>query len=267
MRNIAQAIDASLFERARFFVKRRQAVALAAELGLSPLTSVELCTLETLATILAHVARPIPTLIDVGAHLGAFAEPASQVLKAVEVVCVEPHTAHHPAIRARLSRIRHHILGCALSDRPGVGTLHVHADTSMSSLLDVDRSALGREFATYDQDAIDSSTVPVSTLDCELSKLGLDPPFFLKVDTQGTELRILEGATKSLQQTTAVLVEHMFTTPYIHASSFHALVSFMHRHGFTCAAPTSLTRRATHRVSAVDLLFVANPIPETWPAR
>jgi len=258
MRPIARAIEASLSRRARRFVTRQRLKTLERELGLPTSSDADLDTLETLATIASYVRTPIATIIDVGAHQGAFAEPASRVLGADEVVCIEPLRALHESLRARMGNIKHSILPCALSDRPGRASLHVHLDTSMSSLLDVNRTTLSREFSSYDHSSIGAVEVAVSTLDDELRCLSVKPPFLIKLDTQGTELRILHGATRSLQKAAAVLVEHMFTTPYVGASTFLDLVMFMADHGFACAAPTRMLRRSSHKVSAVDLLFVSS---------
>lgn len=125
----------------------------------------------------------------------------------------------------------------------------------MNSLLPSDREILTREFDTYDHDRSDSVAVEIDTLDCALAKLKLPTPYFLKLDTQGTEVRVLRGAQRTLENTSAVLVEHMFTTPYLKSSKFSELIEYLMEHGFECSAVTHIKHRSTHRVSAVDFLF------------
>jgi FkbM family methyltransferase len=254
---LVQRIHASLYERARWFARRSRLGQLSDELGLGSSSEIDIETAETLATIKAHLHGQVRTIIDVGAHVGGFAEPAMRVLGADEVVCIEPFLPLHARLHERLMGLKHRILDCALADTPGDGTLYAHADPSMNSLLDSERDILAGHFDTYDHRAIEPLPIRVSTLDDELATLCLDEPFFIKLDTQGTELRILRGARQTLQRAAAILVEHMFTTPYLGQASFSDLIGFLAERRFGCAAVTSITRRKTHVVSAVDFLFVA----------
>lgn len=255
MSSLNRRLRESVHERARYYVRCRRLERLVRELGLPPSCEVDLETAETLASVKAHLTGQVKTLVDVGAHVGGFSEPASRVLGVEQIVCIEPFSPLHDRLRARLKGRAFRLVGCALGATPGPGGLYAHADPSMNSMLPSDGDVLARDFDTYDHRHTDQVAVAVNTLDGALEGVVLPEPIFLKIDTQGTELNVLRGGTHTLARTSAVLVEHMFTTPYSYATHFADLVHFMGMHEFECAAVVQLRRRHTHRISAVDFLF------------
>jgi Methyltransferase FkbM domain len=52
-----------------------------------------------------------------------------------------------------------------------------------------------------------STRVPVTTLDSYLAQRQLPEPSFVKIDTEGAEIRILQGARKVLASRAAILCE------------------------------------------------------------
>lgn len=249
-------IEASVFERARHFVQTRRFRQLASETQLPEGCAVDLRTLQLLASVKAHLADDVDVLVDVGAHTGGFAAPGYQVLGAREIVCFEANTALRSALQGKLSGIPVDLRWVALSDRPGWLPFHVHRDPSMSSLLTSDQEVLQREFPEDASTTIEVQ-VEVSTLDVQLAEaMRAGRRFFLKLDTQGNELAVLRGGVEVLKLCTGVLTEFIFTTPYQGQSSLEDLTAFMARSGFRCAAALEIRRRPSHRISAVDFLFL-----------
>lgn len=218
--------------------------------------------LETLLSIRAILPRIPPALIDVGAHLGAFARGADQVLGFEQILCVEPDEELLPRLLERVPAGKTIVKQVALSDSSGVAEFHVHADRSMNSLLPADRSRLGSQFPTYSHDATKTRAITTTTLDALLAdhESFNGRELLIKLDTQGTELQVLRGGTKALEHTSACLIEFMFCTPYVTSVTFHDLVSFMQLHGFGCDGALNIMRRPTHQISAVDFLFTRNGI-------
>ena len=255
--NLRRRIQDSLFNRARQFVRRKQTVDLAQELGVHGSAAADLETLQTLASVKAVLLKPVDIIVDVGAHTGRFVAPAMQVLGARKALCFEPNTKLHPELQAALRGLDADVRGCALSGKSGSLEFHVHADSEMSSLLPADKEVMKREFSFDDTSQMNDVRVRVSTLDEELA--GVVQPnqcFFLKIDTQGNELSVLRGAGKSLRGCDGVLLEHMFTTPYVGQASFAETVSAMDTLGFRCAGALHILRRPSWRISGVDFLFL-----------
>jgi len=255
--NLRRRIQDSLFNRARLFVRRRQMADLAHELGVRGFAATDLETLQTLASVKAALLKPVDLVVDVGAHTGRFVVPAMQVLGARKALCFEPNANLHPELRAALRGVDADVRGCALAEKSGSLEFHVHADSEMSSLLPADKEVMKRDFAFDDISRMSDVRVRVSTLDEELAGV-LQPNqnFFLKIDTQGNEFSVLRGAGNSLRACDGVLLEYMFTTPYVGQASFAEMVSAMHALGFRCVGALHILRRPSWRISGVDFLFL-----------
>jgi FkbM family methyltransferase len=214
--------------------------------------------LQTLLSVKAILPSVPPILVDVGAHRGAFSRGAQQILGFDRIICVEPDESLLAEVAKAVPADRSSIHHLALTHFDGEADLFVHPDQTMNSLVEASKEVLRQEFNTYPSDQIRSQAVKAATLDSFLADIDLDreAEIFLKLDTQGNELDILRGGRMSLRRVSACLLEFMFCTPYATSYSFSELVGFMAEAGFECRGVLDVTRKRTHRISAVDFLFV-----------
>jgi FkbM family methyltransferase len=156
-----------------------------------------------LVALLASQLAQGGTLIDAGAHVGlvsiAVAARSNARCIAFEpapdnAACLARNVARH----ALGARIELHAL--ALSDRSGVVQLGLSPDNGG------DHHVLGADEAL----AADwrEQTVACARLDDVLGARTLARPALLKLDTQGSEVRILRGAQRVLEQLDAVVLEY-----------------------------------------------------------
>jgi len=120
-----------------------------------------------------------------------------------------------------------------LPDAVGDGseqTLYLCREPGMSSLLEPDpeRLALFNEFSGFGQ-VIQTSRIKTRRLDDipEVGKLDL-----LKLDVQGSELRVIHGAAEKLAQAVAVQIEVSFMPLYRDQPPFGAIDLELRRRGF-----------------------------------
>jgi FkbM family methyltransferase len=75
------------------------------------------------------------------------------------------------------------------------------------------------------------------TLDGIVAERGFPPPDFIKLDTQGSEKDILEGATETLKSVKRMIVEIQSDQYNIGAPRTDIVVPFVESLGFNCTAP------------------------------
>ena len=116
---------------------------------------------------------------------------------------------------------------------PGRSTLNVTALPNMSSTLEPDADRLETYAKKYLHTRIvDRIEMPVDTLDRIVEREGVRVDA-IKVDTQGTELGILEGARVALNSTILIAeVEVSFFARYRQQALMWDIVAFMEAQGF-----------------------------------
>jgi FkbM family methyltransferase len=136
-------------------------------------------------------------VIDVGAHIGAFAVKAAQKIgKHGKVIAVEPNAENYSMLKTNreLNKLANIIpVNAALSDHDGEAFLY---------------SWIGHSggFSIIEHHSQDRVKVPLFTIDKLTSKLAYDKIDFLKIDAEGAELEILRGAAIILKRSNAKIV-------------------------------------------------------------
>ena len=141
-------------------------------------------------------------VIDVGAHIGAFAVPAA--IAGARVFAVEPHPATYRVLEHNLelnrlsAAVRAVNVACGAAS--GEATLLTDRHTQSSSLLPGWRDRFGLPTGQ-------SLAVRVETLDTLVEDWGLASVDWLLVDAEGFEVEVLRGASQTLRRTREVIVE------------------------------------------------------------
>jgi FkbM family methyltransferase len=143
--------------------------------------------------------------IDVGAHAGQYSLIMAAMCGANgQVVAFEPDPYARRALQRNLrlnpSIKTPGIESMAVSDAPGEAVLYSRGGNANSSLA---RSGLGGGVA----DACEKIVVPVVTLDSYIHDKGLPIPRWVKIDTEGAEIRVLKGAERLLASDAGILCE------------------------------------------------------------
>lgn len=173
---------------------------------------------------LCRFGHELHTLVDVGVGVGT---PALyQAFPHAHLVLVEPLREFWPQME-RLLQDRDGVhLPLALADAPGQRTIQVVSDHATRSSM-YERTALEREALPPTP-----RVVPVSTLDALLHELALEPPFGLKLDTEGAELDILRGGHRFLEQTEFVIAELPLAPRFVEGYSTHEVIGLLADAGF-----------------------------------
>ncbi len=201
-------------------------------------------------------------VLDVGANRGRFFDYLRGQGYEGRVISFEPLSEPFATLARRAEgNPRWDAVQVAISDAPGAATMHRSGKADvMSSLLtttDVMLSAMPAAAATEDLE------VRVSTVDEQVRQWvrDTDRPF-LKVDTQGSELSVLQGAEATLARAAGVLVELSFVELYAGQALFGEIVDWLAaRDHFLLALDPAYRDRTTGQLMQVDALFGMLPIP------
>lgn len=195
------------------------------------------------------------TVIDVGANIGQFARAAAHHWPSVALHSFEPQPDCFRALQRALARVpgaRCYQLGVG-SER-GVLEMHVNAHDHSSSLL-----PLGESHREAFPSAAESGTVQVrvTTLDAELDGQPLQHPVLLKIDVQGYERWVLDGAPRTLASVDFLVLELSFRELYEGEPLFFEMVEYCRSLGFAFARPIGwLVHPRTGEYLQCDALFV-----------
>jgi FkbM family methyltransferase len=139
------------------------------------------------------------TIVDVGVGWGTKA--LYRTYPQAYFALVEPLIEFEPRLREILRRYRGEYLLTALGAAEGEQTIRIDAGWH-------ERSSLLRRTPLEDQgNRSIERRVPVTTLDTLLAGRAWQPPFGLKLDVEGFELAVVEGAGQFLRQTEFVIAE------------------------------------------------------------
>ena len=185
------------------------------------------CVLSKFGVSLIH--DPI-TLVDVGASGGPI--PRFIALKGhTKTVGFEPdEMAFSELIKIQDKETIY--LNKALSNKPGEFDFYINKNRATSSFLLADQGFLAEFPNPQDYAPAEIVRKQVTTLDESLSSANIDDVDFIKLDTQGTELYILEGGSKVLTKCFGIEIEVEFYPVYKQQPLFADIDDFLRGQGY-----------------------------------
>jgi len=184
-----------------------------------------------LAAMLKH--HGVNLVLDVGANVGQFAQGLRRAGYQGQLVSFEPlHQAHDRLVAAAGDDSKWRVAPrVAIGDHEGEIEIHVSANSVSSSVLDMLDTHAG---AAPESKYLASERVRLATLDTmardELAS-GVVP--FLKIDTQGYEDKVLDGAGDILARARGLQLELSFLALYEGQQLFDPLMQRLRGLGFS----------------------------------
>jgi FkbM family methyltransferase len=210
---------------------------------------------RTLPEVLAHLKRlgvAPRTIVDVGVARGT--PELYAAFPGVPLLLVEPLAEHEDDLkRIVAARPGSRYALAAGGPEPGELEIAVHRVTACSSVLG-DRDPEG--------EPAQRRTVPVERVDDLVREHALAAPFLVKVDVEGAELQVLEGARATLEQTDVVLLEVSFFQLVPGGAQLADVVAWMAAAGFSAYDLYSgHTRPLDGALAQIDMAFVRTDGP------
>ncbi|QFT78007.1 FkbM family methyltransferase [Erythrobacter sp. THAF29] len=194
-----------------------------------------------------HALRPEDLFVDVGANIGSYTVLAAGGVGA-RVIAFEPHPGTFDKLEANIAfnrlmpRVTAHC--CGLSNEPGELAFSADADT-MNHVMQASETG-------------PSITVPVRSLD---EALNGEVPVVLKVDVEGHEIPVIQGAkgTLSNSRLKAVLMETNGSGER-YGFSDDDIIEHMAGFGFEACSYDAIVRSLTkHQPGSDNTIFVRDP--------
>jgi FkbM family methyltransferase len=162
------------------------------------------------------------TVIDVGAANGTI--PLYQCFPEARFILIEPLREFEPALEELSKKLKTaEYLIAAAASTPGEILLNVHPDLVGSSVF--------KEEEDSDVNGIER-IVPAVTIDGLCADRKTEPPYLIKIDTQGAELEVLKGAESVLRETELVMIEVSLFEFFKGGPQIYDCMDFMRTRGF-----------------------------------
>lgn len=206
------------------------------------------------ATMLRH--HGVNLVIDIGANIGQFAQELRRAGYAGRLLSFEPLPDAHDRLLAASRHDVHWDIAprVAIGDHDGETEIHVSGNSVSSSILEMlDSHANAAPRSRY----VASERVRLATLDTMLrNDMQRDVVAFLKIDAQGYEDRVLDGAQAVLANARGLQLELSFLPLYEGQKLFDQLMGRLCDLGFAVwAIYPGFYDPKTGRMLQVDVIF------------
>ncbi|HSY62319.1 MAG TPA: FkbM family methyltransferase [Cytophaga sp.] len=198
------------------------------------------------------------TIFDVGAHHGQTALTYNKLFNASQIFSFEPFGESYTTLTNTIKSFKNiKAFNNALSNIVGEVDFHCNQSSATNSILPTHQEGS----AIWDVnllDTINKIKVPVTTVDAFIETHSIPYVDILKIDTQGTEYFIIEGALNSIKagKVKLIYMEILTLPTYENQKKFDEILLLLRTNGFSLhnIYNTSLTKNGVLR--QVDALFV-----------
>lgn len=202
-------------------------------------------------------SRSVDLVVDVGGNDGGYGSFLRKWGYQGEILSFEPTTRAFGRLQTKIaSDPAWKAVKLAVGSAPGSAVMKVSEDDRFSSFNAL--SDAGRAYDRHAAVTVDE-TVQIVTLDDYFQSIPTRRPF-LKIDTQGFERQVLEGAQAFLGRCVGVQLELPIQHLYEDVWSLQEALRFMENRGFMLAQVTPTNPRHDDLESVVEIDCIFRPI-------
>ncbi|MFI5429207.1 FkbM family methyltransferase [Aeromicrobium sp. UC242_57] len=171
-------------------------------------------------------------MLDIGANVGQFGRMVRTAGFGGRIISVEPlATAYRQLSRRAAADPQWQCISSAVGAAPGATQINVSANSYSSSLLTMTRQHLAADPESH---VIGTQDVDVVTVADLVAAHEVEPArTLLKIDTQGYEQQVIDGAGALVDEFAAIQLELSFVELYEGQRLYGDLVEQMAGHGLT----------------------------------
>ena len=200
--------------------------------------------------------RKIQTMFDIGANEGSFTQEALDVLSPGSIFSFEPIQQHFEKLRSSLPKTSV-VTPLCMAMGSTVGTLEFHINEDIGynhSLLSTDPRSDG--WATVKH--VEVQKVQCGTVDSFCQEHGIEHLDVLKVDAEGADILVLQGAERMLRQHAIglVYVEVLLKPLFDGQGSLRQFLELMESHGYVFFNIFDVRTNALRQLTLANAMFV-----------
>lgn len=200
----------------------------------------------------------IRTFIDVGANYGQWYSMLGKEINGRDFWAFEPLPAQFRHLRNEFGhQTGFNAVNLAVSDFTGEARLHVASNKGASSSLlkPSNHLKLNQEILFPDQ-----ILVKTITLDDFFLNQTIHEPIYLKLDVQGQEAKVINGAQKFLKGVKIIELESSMSSQYQDETEHHELMSKIKSYGFVYFCGSRPRRDSSGREWDLNSLLVSSQL-------
>jgi FkbM family methyltransferase len=200
----------------------------------------------------------IDVVLDVGANLGQFATMIRKAGYRGRIYSFEPVTASFERLLAAArGDDQWHVFKLGLGDQQARLDINLSRSSDLNSLLAASDYGKTR-YPKIEANA--RETIEIDTLDHFMASNDIpgNARIFLKMDTQGYDLKVFDGARNSLGRVSALLSELSLIPIYENAPHWLDALACYERGGFRVSGLYPVSRNSDLSVIEVDCVLVSN---------
>ena len=198
----------------------------------------------------------INTLLDIGANIGQYAIKMRNLGYTNKVISFEPLNGAFEILKKSAQGDKNWIVNnYGLGDEDTIGVINISGSSDSSSILEMlpslSDSVPGLKY-------IGKQEIVIKKLDTIFNSFVKSEDYvMLKIDTQGFEKHVLDGAVQSLKQIKVIQLEMSIVPLYKNEMLFKEMITFIENQGFQLySLENGHYNRKTGRLLQVDGIFV-----------
>jgi len=217
------------------------------------------------------VTETSPIILDIGANEGQSIRRFKKLFPQSQIYAFEPVESLANLLQKQFSRreLKIEIINKACSNHNGIGEIHINSHTGNSSILPLipDTKWLkerSKESGVAPTDyTVKKQSITLEKIDTFIDSRNLDKVHFVKIDTQGYELNVLQGMSKALQLgiVDVIQLEIIHTDIYLGNTKFFDIENELVTRGYKLVAVSNGGSLLNYFIFQQDLVYVS---PSYW---
>lgn len=173
----------------------------------------------------------IDVILDVGANIGQYGSELRNIGYEGKIISFEPTSEAFAILKKTASKDSlWEVHNMSLGERDGESTINISKNSVSSSILnDLPQLTDSAPEATF----VKKETIKIKKLDSVFEDLNINGKnIYLKIDTQGYEKMVLDGATESLKNVLGIQIEMALIPSYEGSLTFEEMSDKLKNLGF-----------------------------------